>query len=259
LLEGAMLVDAGRPELQLPASSAAVESFRRAGHLRLLALALDQRATGLMDLGAVVEADAAFVESAALGQHLGLPTSPFTLINRSTQFLMQSRFDEAERSARAAIESFQAGGNDEMMGVGRCCYLSRILVALGRADEAEAESRRGLEASLPSFLRPFAYAALGDALLAQDRRPEALVQSAAAVRELESTGTLMEVSFVRRVHVEALWANAHHEEAKTAVMSARDELRSRAALISDLALRKTFLEGVPENARIEALAREWLC
>jgi tetratricopeptide (TPR) repeat protein len=256
LLEGTMHQVAGRPELQLPCSSTAVESFRRAGHLRLLALALDQRAIALMDLGAAVEAEAAFVESVDLAKHLGLPASASTSVNLSILFEMQGRLDEAERSARASVESFQAIGNEESAGVGRS-YLARVLVALGHANEAEAQVQRAMD-RLPPIYRPLALAVLGEALLARERPAEALVQSAAAIHELESAGTLMDGSFVHRVHAQALWANGQCEEAKGAVRSARDDLRSRAAIISDPALRKTFLEGIPENARIEALAREWL-
>jgi hypothetical protein len=43
-----------------------------------------------------------------------------------------------------------------------------------------------------------------------------------------------------------------------ALQVAADRLRQRAAAISDAAWQKSFLENVPDNARILELARVWL-
>lgn len=65
-------------------------------------------------------------------------------------------------------------------------------------------------------------------------------------------------AFARLVHAEALEATGHHAGACRAVATARDSLRIQAARIGDPALRRGFLEDLPENARTFALARQWL-
>ncbi|MGZ5969750.1 MAG: hypothetical protein ACXWP4_18885, partial [Polyangiales bacterium] len=62
---------------------------------------------------------------------------------------------------------------------------------------------------------------------------------------------------VRLVHAEALFAAGRTDEARAAITTARARLFERAARIVDAELRKTFLEGVPENARTLSLAELW--
>jgi hypothetical protein len=60
------------------------------------------------------------------------------------------------------------------------------------------------------------------------------------------------------VHVESLEAAERPDEARRALQQASAELASLARCIVDPAHRKSFLEDVPENRRIVALALQ-LC
>ena len=53
-------------------------------------------------------------------------------------------------------------------------------------------------------------------------------------------------------------ATGDHAGARKALSVARDRLRIQAGKIADPALRRGFLEDVPENVRTLALAQEWL-
>jgi hypothetical protein len=65
-------------------------------------------------------------------------------------------------------------------------------------------------------------------------------------------------TLTRLVYAEALEAAGDHAAARAEIADARDELGARAACIGDEATRRTFLEGVVENARVTALAQAWL-
>ena len=59
-------------------------------------------------------------------------------------------------------------------------------------------------------------------------------------------------------HAEALDAEGDHDEAREVLARAREVLLARAEAIGDPAIRESFLEAVPEHARIMARAAEWL-
>ena len=62
---------------------------------------------------------------------------------------------------------------------------------------------------------------------------------------------------IRLVHAEALDADGHHDAAVTALTKALRRVEERASRISDPALRRSFLERVPEHARTIQIARKW--
>jgi eukaryotic-like serine/threonine-protein kinase len=96
---------------------------------------------------------------------------------------------------------------------------------------------------------------LAQVLLAQARPAEALAAAQEAVRLLEVLGGIDEgESLVRLSYAEALAANAQPEAAARALKEARDRLLARAAPIADPAVRRSFLESVPDNARTLELA-----
>ena len=106
--------------------------------------------------------------------------------------------------------------------------------------------------------RMAATATLAAALLAQGRAAEALVAAEEALQQYEALGAFgFRGAYARLVHVEALEATGDHASAATALATARDRLLLQAAKIGDLALRRRFLEDLPENARTLALARQW--
>jgi hypothetical protein len=74
---------------------------------------------------------------------------------------------------------------------------------------------------------------------------------------LTSEGELEEgEALIHLAHVEALRAIGDADGAAAALADARARLLARAGKIVDADLRRSFLERVPENARILALAEE---
>jgi hypothetical protein len=65
-------------------------------------------------------------------------------------------------------------------------------------------------------------------------------------------------AFVRLAHAEALEAAGDQAAAIAAIRVARDHVLTVAGRIRDPRYRTSFLEQVPENARIVTLARTWL-
>lgn len=63
---------------------------------------------------------------------------------------------------------------------------------------------------------------------------------------------------IRLTFAEALAAHGDLPAARAAFREARERLLRRAAKVGDPALRRSFLERVPENARTMARARELL-
>lgn len=77
--------------------------------------------------------------------------------------------------------------------------------------------------------------------------------------QYEALGALCyRAGYARLVHALALEATGDHAGACQALSAARDRLVSQAAKIGDPAMRRGFLEDLPENARTLALARQWL-
>ena len=62
---------------------------------------------------------------------------------------------------------------------------------------------------------------------------------------------------MRLAWAEALEAGGDHAQARAVVAAEATKIAERAGRIRDPALRRAFLERVPENARTLELARRW--
>jgi hypothetical protein len=96
---------------------------------------------------------------------------------------------------------------------------------------------------------------LARALLADGASAEALAVAREAHRALVELGAVEEgESLVHLAHAESLLVEGCEAQGEEALGAARDRLLERAAAIGDAALRASFLENVPENARTIELA-----
>jgi hypothetical protein len=95
---------------------------------------------------------------------------------------------------------------------------------------------------------------------AQGRAAEAVVDAerSLAIYAMLQMFDFYKGSFARLVHAEALYASGAVSAARAAISAARDLLLARAIKIEDPAVRRSFLENVPENARTQELAAKWL-
>ncbi|WP_437783786.1 protein kinase domain-containing protein [Sorangium sp. So ce1097] len=216
------------------------------------------------ELGAHAEAARLLRAAMADAERLGLPyLTAFAKENLGRALFLLGDVGEARAQLDDALRVFVAAGDRRMEG-GTYVYLAEASRRAGELARAEEEARRGCELLADCApLMPCALATLAQVLLAGGRPAEAL-EAARRAEELAaalvtSLGHLEEgESQLDLVRAEALEACGAREEARAAIAAARDRLLKRAGRIENPAWRASFLENVPEHARIQALARAWL-
>jgi tetratricopeptide (TPR) repeat protein len=164
----------------------------------------------------------------------------------------------ARTEAEQLIAVARSNGTDADVARGRWA-LAEVYRRAGVLGLAEREARGALELR---GIAPLDVAAAGAILAATrlaDKRPTeamlAIRDSAARYDELRAFG--YRGAFMRLVRVEVLDATGHHGDARELLADARDRLRRIAAEIPDEAIRRSYLEQVPENARTIELAQNW--
>ena len=212
---------------------AAVPEAARMGLAPVAALARHRLGVALARLGRLEEARAAVEEAAAALAARGPAArraEGAALADLATILLQLAEEEGPERLARAALERL-----DESR--------ERSRGALAPADDAHAH----------------ALATLAEILLAERRAADALATARAALALIPAPegGTPLDSveARVRLVHVEALAATGDHTAARAALSEARLRLLARGAALGDSTLRRSFLEGVAENARTLDLSR----
>jgi tetratricopeptide (TPR) repeat protein len=215
----------------------AVPEAARMGLAAVAALGRHQLGVTLARLGRLEDAKAA-VDEAARALAVRGPSSHRALgvaLSDLATILLQLAEDEGpERLARAAIER------------------------LGAARDPAGGKPRGAPAS-GDGARAHALASLAEILLSERRAAEALEAAHAALASISAPegGTPLDSveARVRLVHVEALAATGDHTAARAALSEARLRILARGAALGDTNLRRSFLEGVAENARTLDLSR----
>ncbi|MDC3988007.1 serine/threonine-protein kinase [Polyangium jinanense] len=139
--------------------------------------------------------------------------------------------------------------------------LASVLRGSGELDAAEREVRAGMEILSRLGTSRWYFetrATLAAVLVRQQRADEALrlFEDAAEKYDASGGGRPFEMALCL-TRAEALHATGNHARARALLLDTRDLLLSRAATIDDPELRRSFLENVPENARILALAAAW--
>jgi len=159
-----------------------------------------------------------------------------------------------ERALAESLEHF-----DQRLAAGSRIYLASVLAQAGELERAEREAVTAVEGlgEAPP-LCAYAHGVVAEAALARGAPERALGHARQAMTILESLGGIEEgESLVRLVHVGALEATGDHDGARVALAEAVSRLLARANHLQNPALRQSFLEGVPENARTLALAATW--
>ncbi len=241
--------------------ASARESFLVAGDVRNACLEACNIGNDYLHLGAFAEAERALRSAMAEGDRLGLGGHRVMRDDLGLAVALQGRFAEGIAIEEEVIALARDGGTRDGELTARC-YLARISLRAGDLDRAEQESRSLLEDSAAlAGDRAYALAVLSATLTARGRPAEAL---AAAQRAVDILATEVDLarregeSLIRLAHAEALHESGDARRAAAAFTEARAALLARAAKITDPELRRSFLERVPENARILALAGELL-
>jgi tetratricopeptide (TPR) repeat protein len=212
----------------------------------------------LTELGAYEDAERLFRQSLAEAQRMGLFTSiPQVKHNLGLALLGLGKLEEAATMEIESVVALRAQGQRRVEGLAET-YLSRILLRKGDMAAAEEAARRAIALldKVPGS-RAMALAVLAQALLGRAKNDEGLARAREAMDLLRSLGALEEgEALVRLTFAEALHATGD-PAARAVIDEARESLRARAARISDVLLRSSFLERVAENAATLALAEAW--
>jgi tetratricopeptide (TPR) repeat protein len=135
-------------------------------------------------------------------------------------------------------------------------YLARMLADSGRWAEAETEAERALAISDSSSMRWTVLALLASAALAQDQLALARVRIDEAKRGASTHRNVEEgEGLIRWMLIEVAMRSGEHERAQAELADARAWLLASAAKIGDEELRRSFLERIPEHAKILAYPR----
>jgi len=137
-------------------------------------------------------------------------------------------------------------------------YLAQIRMLAQDWEGAESHARQAvdeLEAFPPA--RAMAWAVLSMALLEQEKRQkEALFAAREGYQALEELGTIEEGEGVIWIaHARALMANDKRGEARLVLMRAIASLTEQSIKISDVEMRRRYLEAVPEHRQLMELAQ----
>jgi tetratricopeptide (TPR) repeat protein/predicted Ser/Thr protein kinase len=237
----------------------AMASFQLAGDIRLTSWQQVNLGFGLIEVGLYSDAKVELEEVMSAADRIGIgPFSASARQNLGLVYYFRRSLESAEAMLNAAIELF--GPQNDLRQEGTCrMYLARVLVARGLTAGAELEVKKSLEL-LTNFpgARVVALATLAHVQLA-DGRPQAARETALACMDLfKATGSVDESeSFVRLVHVRALQASGELKQAHDALLKAEARILERAANMSELAVRSSFLQNVPDNRATLELAEAW--
>ncbi|EYF07653.1 serine/threonine-protein kinase [Chondromyces apiculatus] len=239
----------------------AAEAFATAGERRYEDLMRVRMATDHVHLGAPVQAEALLRPVLAAGAASGGGSIQATIGRLHLAFALaeQGRLDEAVEEARALAAALGARGDRLVQGNARLLVAS-LLTRRGDVVEAEEAALAGADLTQASPVdAAWADAVLAGVRLAQGRAGEAAQLARAARDRSEALGVTHVLQLGERaVLAEALAALGDRAGACAVIAAARDDVLTRAGRIADPTLRRSFLEAVSANARVLALARDWL-
>ncbi|WP_437904344.1 protein kinase [Sorangium sp. So ce327] len=160
----------------------------------------------------------------------------------------------------ADLASADAAQQDRFLQKQTRLLHASLLCRRGDLAAAEREALAGLEGlPMPSMAYDWGRTVLAQVRLSQGRAAEAAALAEDVVARLQALGLrLPEGIGLTLVHAEALHAAGSTDAARAALAAARADLLARADRIPDAEIRRCFLENVPGNARLLALAEAWL-
>ncbi|WP_437733308.1 protein kinase domain-containing protein [Sorangium sp. So ce1335] len=247
-----------RLELALRLAEAAFQAYERDGALRDACLTRVNVGVLQLRLGAHEAAESTLHEARRVAVRLDLTYVANTAsINLMRTSLARGQSAEASTAAAMVVET-RAFSDRYQMGEVQL-LLAQALLELGELPRAHAQATTALgEVQAYPARQPIAQATLARILLRKGRAVEALAAARAAFESVERLGGLDEDdALVRLTWAEALHACGEGDAARAALAAAREILRAEADTIESPALRRSFLEAVPEHARILALAEAW--
>jgi tetratricopeptide (TPR) repeat protein len=239
-------------------TEAAIGLAQAAGDLRYACMLGVNGGFALVELGQWARALERLLGALAVATRLGLSSiASAARLNLGLALGRLGRHDDGWAEMDRAMEELAGQGNRRLAG-SAAVYLARLALDRGDPQLAEQKARAAIGILGEGFsMRPYALATLARALLDQGRIPEAADLARDAASLLSGTATPEGEAFVRLVHAETLAASGNTIAARSALASAAERVHERAARLSDEMLRASFLQSIPEHARIVSLSQEW--
>lgn len=258
LANAELAVKQGDVENYLRHVEAAVERFIEAGDPRNACLQRTNIGNAYIQFGAYQKAETTLREAVVVGEPMKLSFIPSTMANLGFALARLGDLAQAQEIETKARDLLIEQRYSRFVGVSRV-YLATIMLLRGFRADAEVEARAAVQAaSSAPEVRAYALGTLADILLARNKPQEALAPAKEAMSLLELLNGVEEGELLIRL-VYALVLKAHGDEntAKQRLLEARRAIFQRAGQISDSQLRRSFLERIPENSRILAVAGQW--
>jgi eukaryotic-like serine/threonine-protein kinase len=252
--KAALALHAGDLTTYLEMLESALVGFADAGDPRNTCLQRSYIGYAYRELGVYDRAEGILRNALVVGEPMKLHINSTVQVNLGFTLARLGRLDEALEVETAAHALCVRLGNRRSDTFSRI-YLAEIHRLRGDLANAEEEARRAVAMATTPGTRAYGLATLGHMLLARDPR-EALTAARDAMGTLQSLEGIEEGEpLIRLVHVLALEATGDRARAIDHAREAHQRLIERASRIVDPGLRRSFLERVPENARIRALQR----
>ena len=245
----------GEPWSVVELCQRAAASFEEAGERQyLIVMAHSYVGVGYAHLGA-------YAACREIGEAMLAQSEPDTMASGAGKWLLAmaligvGELDAARGGLMAEVEAMAARG--AQLSVGPMRYLlAQVELRRGDLEAAERAAREAIElvASSPRLLI-MVLAMLAEVLVRQGRAVEALAvieRGFSVQRSLPPAYAA--VGHLSLVHAEALAETGEHARAREALAEGRAALLAQAERIGDPALRRSFLEAVPEHARLMALS-----
>jgi len=238
-------------------SRAALRLCEALNHMVLLTFARGAHGMNLWYLGALAEAEQVLGEATPKDDELGTIAAMW-LFSLAWLRLDRGALGEGRRTAERLLQFTQSRHllMDECKGH---WALAEVLRREGDLEGAEREIQAAVAMASPND-SPGVLSSLCFLRLAQGRVAEALTTAEDAFARYNAMHAcnFFRVAFVRLAYAEALEATGDHAAACAAIAVARERLLAITARMPEPGYRKSFLEEVPENVRILALATTWL-
>ncbi|HVG59990.1 MAG TPA: protein kinase [Hyalangium sp.] len=239
----------------------AIELFQRSGDLRNAAMLTAFLGFTFIDFGAYKESVELIRAVLPEAERIGLGhLIAHSKTNLGLALAYLGQHEEARAVELEVIQYCETHNSPRLEGAAWICLATNSRLA-GALKQAEAEARRAVQ--LCEVVHQFQAIALGrlaDILLEQGNLPqEALTHASLAMERLRQQGLVEDGEIlIHRTYAEALEACGRREEAHAVLRSAWELLMERASRLQEGSFRTSFLERVPENARVQSLARAWL-
>ena len=237
-------------------TEATLAAFERIGEVRNTSSQRINLGYAYAELGAFDRAEPLLRRVQQDAERVGLPmVVAYALQNLGNVLRALGRLEEAREQERRAIAIAESIGDKRIEGASRA-YGALMTLELGDAATAESQCRSAIVTldKNPQLLG-FAKAVFARALLARGRKDEARAASSDAM-QIVATGVEDGETFIRLTHIETLDACGEIDAARALADESEKRLLERAERIHDEALKKSFLEAVPESrATLAAAAR----